>query len=77
MDVHVEAVVDGERFTLKLQDVVEGYEARAIEVPDDWIDKVVIEASAPWSSGSWSSNGWAGGGSAKGDEPAYLDEEGR
>lgn len=61
MDVHIEAVVDGERFTLKLDDVIEGYQARSSEVPDEWVDKVEIEASPAYSSGSWNSNGWAGG----------------
>ena len=51
MEVHVEAVVDGERFTLQLEDVIEGYEARSTDVPEEWIAKVEIEASAAWSSG--------------------------
>ena len=77
MQAHVEAVVDGERFVLKLEDVVEGYEARSSEVPEEWIAKVEIEASYGWSSGgsttsssgsgSWSSNGWASGGSVDRD----------
>jgi proteasome lid subunit RPN8/RPN11 len=71
MDVHVEAVVDGERFEMKLEDVVEGYEARSLDVPDEWMGKVEIEAtsaSSSWSVSEWAS-GWVGSTSAK-DEGA-------
>ena len=74
METHVEAVVDGKRFGLKLEDVVEGYEARSSDVPEEWIDKVEIEASSAWSSGSWSSKGWAATHSTD-DEEAADDEE--
>jgi hypothetical protein len=69
MESHVAAVVDGERFEMKLADVVEGYEQRSRDVPDEWISKVEIEAASSWSS-AWSSsegssssdsNGSAGG----------------
>jgi len=48
-DTHVEAVVDGERFTLELEQVVAGYAARNMDVPQDWIERVSIEASPSWS----------------------------
>ena len=82
METHVEAVVDGRRFALRFEDVVEGYEARSLDVPDAWIDKVAIEAStwtsswsttssssSSWSSGSWSSYGWANGADASDEDP--------
>ena len=65
-DFHVEAVVDGERFSLDLEQVVEGYEARSLDVPEAWMERVRIEATSAWSS-SWTSDsaqggGWQGGG---------------
>lgn len=50
-DVHVEAVVDGQRFALGLEDAVEGYERRATDVPQEWISRVVVEATSSWSEG--------------------------
>lgn len=42
-EVHVEAVVDGQRFRLDLERVVEGYAARRDDVPDEWLDRVAVE----------------------------------
>jgi proteasome lid subunit RPN8/RPN11 len=58
-EVHVEAVVDGARFALELEDVVEGYERRAERVPRSWIERVHIEAEPPWSQGTAAADGGA------------------
>ena len=42
-EFHVEAVVDANRFQLSIKDVVDGYEKRAGDVPEEWIDRVEIE----------------------------------
>ena len=42
-DLHVEAVVDATRFVLAIDQVVEGYERRAQDVPEEWIERVEIE----------------------------------
>jgi hypothetical protein len=42
-EFHVEAVVDGTRFTMEQDDLFSGYERRDLEIPADWIDKVKIE----------------------------------
>ncbi|OHB79507.1 MAG: hypothetical protein A2W31_08485 [Planctomycetes bacterium RBG_16_64_10] len=39
---HVEAVVDGTRFRLATDQVVEAYERRAPRAPQDWMDKVRV-----------------------------------
>lgn len=41
-EVHVEAVADGQRFVLRLEDVVEGYESRRTDVPEEWLERVRI-----------------------------------
>jgi len=80
MDTHVEAVVDGERFEMRIEDVVEGYEARSSDVPLEWIERVEIEASSSWtassSAGSWGSGGWAGGFSSA-DKKSKNEEQDR
>ena len=60
MDTHVEAVVDGTRFGMEFEDVVEGYSARSQDVPTEWIEKVQIEATSGWSSTAWGSAGESG-----------------
>ena len=40
---HCEFVVDGERFELQQDEVVEGYERRRTDVPREWIDRIEIE----------------------------------
>ena len=58
-EFHVEAVVDGMRFKLELDDVAEGYEDRNLEVPREWIDRVQVESAPVWSSGSvYGSGAW-------------------
>lgn len=42
-EIHVEAVVDAKRFTLSVDQVVEGYAKRASDVPEEWIDRIKIE----------------------------------
>ena len=84
-EVHVEAVVDGERFQLRFDDVVEGYQARSSDVPDEWLDRVEVEVTSSWgsywsapssewsaadSSSSWSWEGWSGSDSTRDDDPA-------
>ncbi len=61
-EFHVEVVVDGQRFELELHEVVEGYEERNSDIPEEWIGRVTIEASAPWWKGSDGDTGssWSG-----------------
>lgn len=49
-DFHVEAVVDGERFTLALDDIAEGYVERNMKAPDEWLDQIEIEYTKWFSS---------------------------
>jgi hypothetical protein len=42
-DFHVEAVVDGERFALALEDICEGYVERRMKVPERWLEQVEVE----------------------------------
>jgi hypothetical protein len=46
-EIHVEAVVDGERFELEPEDVLEGYEARRTDFPPSWTEKITVEARDP------------------------------
>jgi len=41
--LHVEAVVDGTRFTLQPSQVIENYQKRRRDVPQEWIDRVQVE----------------------------------
>jgi hypothetical protein len=45
-DVHVEAAVDGARFPIEAQDVIEGYGQRDLDVPQEWLDRVKVEIEA-------------------------------
>lgn len=65
METHIEVVVDGSRFELDLEQVVEGYGARSPGFPPEWVGQVAIEASSSWyandrssNAGSWSTDGW-------------------
>jgi hypothetical protein len=52
-EIHIEAVVDGARFTLTARDVIEDYAKRSLDVPQEWIERVAIEESTSyWYSGS-------------------------
>jgi len=42
-DFHAEAVVDGTRFRLKLDHVMESYQRRAANAPADWLQKVSVK----------------------------------
>jgi proteasome lid subunit RPN8/RPN11 len=44
--VHVEAVVDGARFTVKRELVIEGYQQRRGDVPAEWMDQLTIEVES-------------------------------
>jgi PRTRC genetic system protein A len=50
-DLHLEAVVDGERFTLAAEQVIAGYQRRRMDVPEHWIERVEVELSR-WISSS-------------------------
>jgi hypothetical protein len=41
-DLHVEAVVDGTRFELEPEAVIEGYQKRDPEVPEEWLERVRV-----------------------------------
>ena len=47
-EFHIEAVVDGARFLLEREQVLEGYEKRRTNIPKGWIDLVEIEPTK-WS----------------------------
>jgi hypothetical protein len=42
-DLHVEAVVDGRRFRLDAERVIEGYGSRDLAIPEEWIERVEVE----------------------------------
>ena len=42
-EFHVEAIVDGARFTVKPELVLEGYQRRAATVPQRWLEMVKVE----------------------------------
>jgi proteasome lid subunit RPN8/RPN11 len=51
-DVHVEAVVDGTRFPIRPESVLEGYRQRRRAVPQAWIDRVAMRcltSTTTWS----------------------------
>ena len=50
---HAECVVDGFRFVIKSQAVVEAYESRRDDVPAEWFDRLKVETLEPYS-GQWS-----------------------
>ena len=50
-EFHVEAVVDGQRFRLDLDEISGGYASRRMKVPSQWISRVDI-AVPKWGSGS-------------------------
>ncbi|MHC4514568.1 MAG: hypothetical protein ACYS5W_12800 [Planctomycetota bacterium] len=47
-DFHAEAVVDGSRFRLELQSVIENYQQRRDDFPAEWIEKVTVEVKPRW-----------------------------
>ncbi len=54
-EIHVEAVVDGTRFALQANQVIEGYERRRNDFPDEWLDRVkVTSVASVWPAGSYS-----------------------
>jgi len=61
-ELHAEIVVDGTRFHVEPEDVVEGYERRRDDFPAAWMDQVEVEdVTSSWSSG-WSSGSAYGSG---------------
>jgi hypothetical protein len=42
-DLHVEAVVDGQRHRIDPRQVIEGYRERRVPAPESWIDRVRVE----------------------------------
>lgn len=60
-EFHVEAVVDGARFTLGMAQVVEGYEERRADFPPEWIDRVEVKVNR-WSNyGTYGTSGKSAG----------------
>lgn len=55
---HAEFVVDGTRFDVDPQQLLEGYESRCNHVPPSWIERVAVKAYGPGAS-STASNGWS------------------
>lgn len=52
-DLHAEVVVDGVRFSIDVDRLVDGYAKRDRDVPEEWIDQVRVEVAGSWSSYSW------------------------
>ncbi len=50
-DIYTEAVVDGMRFELEMDQGVEGYEKRGSNPPQEWIDRVTV-TSGNWNRGA-------------------------
>ena len=46
-EFHVEAVVDGERFVLRPDDVFSGYATRQLTFPEEWLERIEIEQHKP------------------------------
>ncbi len=42
-EIHVEAVVDRKRFSMAVDRVIEGYEKRQLDVPEEWMGQVEVE----------------------------------
>jgi hypothetical protein len=59
-DFHIEAVVDGVRFTVEQSLVLEGYRERARDVPPAWIGKVTVKERSS-ARGTYASGGRGGG----------------
>lgn len=53
-ELHIEAVVDGTRFTLQPSQVIENYEKRRRDVPQDWIDRVDVQNEVSYLSSTYS-----------------------
>jgi proteasome lid subunit RPN8/RPN11 len=58
---HCEFVVDGERFELRRDEVVEGYERRRTDVPLEWIDRIEIDRQRWQAQDTYSSKGYGYG----------------
>lgn len=78
-DIHIEAVVDGTRFRLRTEEVIEGYAKRRLKVPQAWLDKVKVEPpndpSPPAGKGGWGhwdKGYYYGGSSANGYGSSYA-----
>jgi PRTRC genetic system protein A len=78
-EIHVEATVDGHRFRVQSEYVIEGYQRRQKKVSPRWLDKVQVETlSNSRGSGSYRTSGQADWGSqgtsqgvAHGGYPSY------
>ncbi len=46
-EFHQELAIDGHRFSLKFEQIFEGYNSRKKLVPDKWIDQVEVEVDKP------------------------------
>jgi hypothetical protein len=53
-ELHIEAVVDGTRFHLEPSQVIENYEKRRRDVPQEWIDRVQIHNEVSYVSSIYS-----------------------
>jgi PRTRC genetic system protein A len=55
---HCEFVVDGEHFPLKSPQVIEGYESRRDDFPDEWLDRVSIKTYGASQNTTANDNAW-------------------
>ena len=74
-EFHVEAVVDGVRFTVDSDLVLEGYRRRRRDVPADWLRRVKIEIDDPYRRPAKTSYGRRDGDSTSGalSSSSYID----
>ncbi len=79
-DLHCEFVVDGYRFMISRTTILEGYQQRNLDVPQEWLDQVQVRAhtyqvvakgwnntNSSHSSGYYNPDSKQGGGNGKGD----------
>jgi len=60
-EFHFAAVVDGHRFELSREQVLEGFEAADAAVPSEWVDRVSVETvrySRRWRDDGWTDRSW-------------------
>jgi proteasome lid subunit RPN8/RPN11 len=84
VDLHAEAVVDGNRFRLDPMEVIEKLDAADLEFPRAWVDQVEVVLNPSWSgtgggyyNGGYSSGGYGSGGYGGSHRPTHLGDGNR
>lgn len=58
-DLHIEAVVDGTRFALEPSQVIQSYQTRRRDVPQEWLDRVQVQNEVTYVDSIYSGGGTA------------------